>query len=114
MYETNRVPPLQSKKQKQVNASPERALDEMEIKGGMCAGQSQTKAKTLSSCEPNKRNKHSPDMTAALYRMTQQPLPPSRVLPSRLLLLPLPASSSSIISAGRTDMWTTLGLSGLK
>lgn len=49
--------------------------------------------------------------------MTQQPPPPSSrlllLLPSRLPALALLASSSSIISAGRTDMWTTFGLSTL-
>ena len=51
---------------------------------------------------------------AQSYKMTQHPLSLSRGLPSRLLLrFVLLPSSSSIISAGRTDMCTTLGLSVL-
>ena len=48
-----------------------------------------------------------------VHKMTQQPPPPSRPLPSRPWDLPFAVSSSSIISGGRTDMWTTLGLSWL-
>lgn len=50
----------------------------------------------------------------AVYKMTQQPEPPSLWRASRPLLLPLAASSSSIISGGLTDMWTTFGESVLK
>lgn len=59
------------------------------------------------------RPKRHAEKTHAFYKITQHPPPPSRALPSRLLVLPLLASSSSSISAGRTDMWTTFGLSEL-
>lgn len=45
------------------------------------------------------------------YRITQQPLLPSRRVLPPLGLLPLAASSSSTISWGRMVMWTTLGAS---
>jgi len=46
--------------------------------------------------------------------MTQHLLPVSRPWLSLPPLFPFAASSSSIMSAGRTDMCTTLGFSALK
>lgn len=51
----------------------------------------------------------------SIYKMTQHRLPLSRLWPSLPPVLPpFAASSSSIMSAGRTDMCTTFGFSALK
>lgn len=59
-------------------------------------------------------NAYFPPLANLVYNMTQQPDLPSLFLPLPPLVLLLLASSSSSISAGLTDMWTTFGASPLK